>query len=534
MDHVDSMQLKCRGPVSNSWPSAVRFLLLRVSIVASMLLLPGVTYAQSCPTGVQIMAPASGQVLPSQQAVVVEATLVPNTITVESNPVKIRAIMSATGGGFFPIAEGDLRMRGTPGSLRGIWNLNNVPSGTYSITVVVQAISRAGRCSPVQATVEVVVNRAPSLLDLQATNCQVGETGTTVAFQAIAQDPENDSMVQFLWNPGDGTSSTVTPSSTSTSGNFVHVYPSAASVVVWVTGYESRGGMFMEGRDFDVASCAFLQAQAAPRRCGCDRMTIASRAGNNSEIYCFMPPPPPQPPAVAPPVVAPGERFGCTLVANPPAGACPALQRAFTCPLGPQSTPNAVGDDALNWRFEVRAVLNAASNDPAQCDEGQFAKGTRIRGFPAIVRGRLALVLNVEANPVTAATPPAGAYQFPNNGNFNVVGPPNGYPLFRPENNTFGADDYAVPFVFKRDRDADRIRYWYDAPGSSSPPRTSSVFSNNDEFVSFVRSRGNLGTCWCHYRIQHQWIDGTGRRAFGGGDAPNVVEMVAGNNCNIP
>lgn len=486
--------------------------------------------AQSCPTSVQIVSPGDGEVVSSQQNVLIEATVTPPISPVFSNPVTVTAKVTVAGpGGTTTLANGDLQESASPDRLGTQWNLNSVASGNYTITLQVTGISSTGPCAPVEASVSVVVNRAPVLDNLYIRACNVTPSGTAITFEPITSDEEGDSMAFFQWNPGDGSPTQITPGS---SPDFTYTYaPATGEVVLWVSGSDSRGGLFLDSRNLNVAACAFVAA-APPQDCGCDSMTVTSRAGNMTNIYCA--------------AAVPRPDLGCAAVARPPAGACPALQTAFQCPLGPISTPGllpAPGQDVLRWGFEVVANLNRASNNPRMCQEGQFNKGTV--AIIAVPPGMAIAVGVQQPNPPAQPMPAAGRYMFPGGGDFTVVTGPNRYPTFAapPLANgsiPFGADDYTEPFEFKRERDGEigpagtGFRQWFDAPGFTARINTVNAIVQADEFVSFVRSTGALGTCWCQFRVQHQWVMGVGRQAIGGGAAPVVVQMVAGRNCNIP
>src|SRR5262245_44209638 len=117
----------------------------------------------------------------------------------------------------------------------------------------------------------------------------------------------------------------------------------------------------------------------------------------------------------------------------------------------------------------------------------------------------MALVARLNQPPAAAATPAAGNYNFPNNGNFTVVAAPTRYPLFTDANPAFGEDDYTAARIFKEERDAQRgpagtgFRHWLDVPGQSVARGTLEGLGTGKDFASFVQ--GNQGTCWCRYRF---------------------------------
>lgn len=446
-----------------------------------------------CPDSLVILTPQPGDVLPSDQLGFIDAQLVP---TVDNVVLNVEIVAEKQGGEMYPIDQGDLRSFAAPDLIRALWDLDDVPSGDYLITITVELLN----CSTLEATVPVTVNRAPTV-DIGLVSCEsVPEEMVVVTLEALPFDSDGDSVTQFVWEAGDGSDPEMVLGTTL----YTHYYIwTDTTFVVRVTAYDERGGTGFRMRDLALPVCSLQETHD----CGCREMWIYSVAGNNSFIYCA--------------AAVPGYPPDCFAEPNPPAGVCPPGQVAFRCPRGPFSPP---ARNRLGWTWEVNAKIDPRTNDFSACQQGQFARGTRTR---TPIGGAAANV----PNPRAAGTPAAGVHNLPDGSggpagvNFTVVGPPNAYPGFVGPN--FGADNYTTTFSFKRHTD-NRFR-WLDAPGVAVNPALHSAATQQDEFVAYVR--GNLGTCWCQFRIRHQWTAAGGRQAIGGGPAPNVKEKVDGHNC---
>jgi len=437
------------------------------------------TQGVGCPKAAHFVSPLPDEVLSSQELATLSLELEPSLegeiLDADSIDVEITAQL-VSGGDLILIANGDLRAQSSPGLFEGKWNLNDVPSGDYLLHATISMIQGGEACDLVSDCITTTVNRAPELVDMDLLECQPVVGGTQVTIRARTTDFEGDPVDEFIWNPGDGSDPQFIEG---TSGEFPHLYPSDTSqVIVWVTAYDARGGQLIESRTLDVLGCQFVQAP--PNNCGCTAITVASTFGdgavNRSQLYC----------------AADGAALlpGCARDAEAPAGSCPGTQVAVRCRLGPTSPAGLIEANQLGWAFEVSATLDQRSNDPTQCDEGQFTQDTT-------ARQRRGNPVRVNQNGNAQRTPAAGNYQFPGGGNFNVVAStaetPVRIPGFRAAE--FGADDYTQPGAQKRDRDGARppVRHWYDQPRVRFTPADFISMQQQLQFVSFVR--GNLGTC---------------------------------------
>src|SRR5262249_6472503 len=147
-----------------------------------------------CATSMKIISPLPNQVVSSQDQVNIEAVTTPNLGFAASDAVVSAAIVATGRGTSYMIASGDLRLNDSPGVIGGLWDLANVASGSYTITVTMHSRFGIHYCQPLEASVPVTVNRAPSLSGLQLISCSTGPSGTAASFLIAAKDPEGDPL----------------------------------------------------------------------------------------------------------------------------------------------------------------------------------------------------------------------------------------------------------------------------------------------------------------------------------------------------
>jgi hypothetical protein len=276
-------------------------------------------------------------------------------------------------------------------------------------------------------------------------------------------------------------------------------------------------------RKLTVAATGCFVAQA-PATCQCNSLSLYHKHGtdaiNTSDIYC-----------AADRDVIPQS---CVVVEQVDAVSrqCQANEIPFRCPLGPISPSGPITLQELGWSFELVAQV---VGDQGQCEQGQFNRGT----FQTGVRGG---ELRTVASAVAETRPAAGNYAFAPGGNFAVRSatstlrtvPPHDAPPDGEGRQPFGADNYTGPFTFSRRfvqpaAGRTRVQYnWVDIPAALRLTANIDAVMQQDEFVSWVRG---TNTCWCQFRIAHQWRRNGGHSAIGGGEAPTGVEIIAGNEC---
>jgi hypothetical protein len=461
---------------------------------------------QKCAAAVNILDPVPGQIVPGNELRWIVAQLNPVSIS----PVDGVMQVTPPAGPPMTIHEGDIRSFAFPEYLLGIWDLTQADSGAHTIALSVQQ----GTCPALQDSVVVEVNLAP-VMDMQVLSCQSVPGGVQVTFMALHNDPEGDAVNEYLWEFGDETPQEYVVGSPVA----VHVYDVGIDEpIIRLSAYDVRGATGEVWRDLSVPDCALN----ITHDCGCTQMDIVDTAGMTSFTYCAADPVPGNGIPEIPPLQT---SVGCVPVAAPPPGGCPPGHTPYQCPLGP-ILPPAVGAGRFGWFFEVFAFLHPLTNDPAACEQGQLARGTLRRGAAG------AALPPVVPNPAQRAVPAAvPALPGAPAGGFPLAPAGGAVPAFGAAN--WGRDEFTGPFAWKESGFV--RRRWIDPP--SIPVRAGDDrVIQQVEFVMWVH--GNLNTCWCWIRVEHQWIrPGAGAPAGhtsfpGGGAPPAAMTRVMGHKCN--
>jgi hypothetical protein len=476
----------------------------------------------SCPIPtISIRSPVAGETLSADELALVFASLGepyddPNLVG------NVEIFASRPGFPDIPIGSGDLRSpMGVLRNVHGFWDPAGVASGTYSITVrVTPAFCGAAG----QSTVIVNVNQPPVVSNIQVVGCSsvLGTCGVNgfctnfpsvactlntdctarqVTLNAVASDPDGDSITEYIWDPG----SNGDPVRVTGTSLFTTTYPpGTTTTIVGSTPHDTVGGETATLGDLDVLACTIQ----ATHDCGCEEMTIYSNAGN-SFVYC-----------ATPGYIIPQD-IGCVAVAAPPPGsACAPGDQAFKCPIGP-ITPGTY----FGWGFEVGVVLNDGTNDLTKCEEGQWSQHTVIKN------GNVIKALQSGAKPTT---PAGGVLNLPDGPtrpggvNFSIVQNGALYPGFNAMaggNPQLGADGYDKPGLLKRHLEKVREIQWYDQP-LLEPVNPNAAAAYRARFLTYVR--GNTGTCWCYFEMDHSWAAGGPRTGPGG------AIKLDGERCVIP
>jgi hypothetical protein len=398
------------------------------------------------------------------------------------------------------VHEGDIRSFSAPDYLLGVWNLSEAPSGSHTIRVTVQIKD----CPPVEDTVEVTVNLAPTA-DIALVDCESVPEGTLVTFEAVdLNDPEGDAVNEFLWEFGDGTSEELI----NDDPTVTHLYDGEVTEpVVKLMCYDKRGATIYVGRDVLLAKCQ----PVVTHDCGCDDMWFYSVAGIDTFTYCYRG-------ATLPRLLT---ALGCAAVTA--RDGCPGGTIPFTCPLGPRLPP-AAGAGIFAWTFEIEANLNPRTNDSKRCIEGQIARATMSRG--ALGAPGVIPLPDTQAKPDSPSPLPDEPV-----GGFTVGNARDKYPAFGGPG--WGRDGYDKELRFSKRHKATKIQWW-DPP--RLPVRAGDQHAiHRAEFVAFVKGTGGaFDTCWCWIRIEHQWKrpPNGGHQDLPGGPPPIRMTKVMGHNCS--
>jgi hypothetical protein len=480
-----------------------------LAAVCSLFLAQSVLAQSGDTPPIQLIYPTAGTVLSSDQDVTVIAQLSDAFVDAASTSFIALAATKTDGGPSFTIATGNPRSTDGDSQAQGIWDITQVPAGNYILTATMQDIS--GRTY--QSIVRVSVIHPP-VVSVTVIGRHAVPGGVEITFAPTATDPQGESIIEAVWNPGDGGPAVTLPGLQP----FTHKYAGASSqTITYVLNLkvENNQGAFGEAeRDVLVADTG-ATAQTS-NDCGCSAMRVYSAAGRNTAVYCAR--------GGAPPFQ------GCTSAGAAGTMGCGRQSTPFRCAIGPISPvlpPNMrQGQEYMNnlgWRFEVVADLAAGTNAQpdnlgrlSACTEGQVVQQNRMRNG-ALIGPRTAA-----STPTTTPGPPGppapmvktAVQQVPNINNMNQ----------------WGADDYTAPRAGKSHSLPNSVQ-WTDGPGVSR--NVSGAFSNSLSsdtiFVAFVT--GNLGTCWCQFRLTHSWTfaNGTGTRT-----GAAVATLIDGMNCTLP
>jgi len=431
-----------------------------------------------------IVSPKEGATFSPPGLITIEATIAGHRAL--RTPIDVKVTASGPQGELL-IAQGDLRSLESQDRISALWNISDVASGQYRITVAVSV----PESSPVAVNVNV---RRPPSVTMKLESLEPDGSGALATLSADAHSSDGQPITEYLWTPGDGK-----PTERTNTGRFTHKYDKrGTSYVLWLEVHDSAGGSVLLERDLSVPVNISEAVLQETNDCGCRSMQIRWTGGITG-IFC----------ADAVPSYP-----GCREEAHPPAGFCAAGQVAFICDLGPRNpTPAA---PSFGLRFQVVARLLGNTNNLNACTEGQYARATFIND-------------GVDSGtPATPAAPPLGPQHLPG-GSGGAAGFPfdgvNPYPPYSPpgpvgpNGEPFGPDDYAGIRNVKKHTPGAVI--WTDGPRNPTDGNASA--STDADFVAFVR--GNLGTCWCRFRLNQSWNPAAG---VSGG-----ITQEDGNNCAV-
>jgi hypothetical protein len=444
------------------------------------------------------LTPQDGQIVLSPGPIEIQASFQPVT---DFGATGVNAQVVADGlGQHIVIAKGDILFLDNPDRISALWDLTKVTPGDYVITATVKAADQFGT-----ASVNVTVHPAP-VAEMRLQSFQFTPQGTQIVLTASASSPSQTQIVDYFWNPGDGS-----PPQDTSLPSFTHLFPSTGTFVVVLEVLDALGGSQMVIADLFVAAPNLRR----PESCGCNQMTIKTVPGA-SDIICGA-------------QTTFASTSGCTLMRNPPAGTCAQGQVAWTCPLGPV-TPAPPANN-LGYGFEVFADLVPGSSSRL-CKEGQFVQATRTGPVLNPRTGMFVLGTKTNSqgnqNVATMGNKSTGSQNLPGGAApggfmFNSVGPAAKVPPFGATANgmpNYGPDDYISRPTYKNHQP--QVIFWWDEPkvfvdGISG--------SGNEEFVDFVQ--GNMGSCWCRFTLRQTWPGPAG--PIGGAG----FTMVDGENCVI-
>ncbi len=479
-----------------------------------------------CPTPiVTLLAPSPGDVCSTNEFCEIEATV--GAPFVDPASVAMVEVFVTHGTlGTISIDSGDLRpLSDLLGRYLALWDTSNLPSGDYTVTV---RVTPSGCGSVAEASAVVNVNRAPVVSAIDVVSCAPAPgtcggagycsefpntpcgtdtdcIGQQVTLSALVSDPDGDEIDVLLWSPGTRDEEIRVTGS----ADFTTTYPPGTyDVVVGVTAEDDRGGSGRAARQVNTQLCAAKEKDT----CGCSRMVLFSKSQQDSFIYCVKGALPNDSPA------------GCAELAEvPESDKCPAEKKAYRCPLGPMVPPGQMA-----WNFEISSHLADGSTKLTSCQTGQLAQGSSY--FKNLEK---ALPNSKTRNGSVGPDTSAGKLTLPLPGGkeavFATVKNEDEYPKFGaefgdPKRPQLGADDYQGSSNALRCRDLWRIR-WLDLPGNrGNVIRAGEPHKQQMRFLSYVK--GELGTCWCYFEIDHKWDNGERT----GGDRATILE---GKNCEL-
>lgn len=477
-----------------------------------------------------LLIPFEGQILPDNEQVKIMAFFDPPLDLSGNADVQV-TIEAQRDGERIAIATGDLRSFSDPDRIEAVWDLSGLPVGPYRVRMVATAGDVRG-----EAEVTAHVHPAPKA-ELSLRYVKALDDGRVEAgFHVAAESPNHTPIPEYLWVPGDGSDPVLTDAA-----DFSYIYPYAGAIFnVSVEVRDALGGSLQVGRNLNLPAelppgIHLLPKHGAegivfvaedygypfhpipepvifqlPPICGCDEMAI--EAMGRSRRYCLS-------------IAAAGGRAnavraigaaGCAQVKAFAPGTCRPNEVVFDCPLG-QMVPGS----SLGWGFEVFSRLDVFTNDQNQCQQGQYARGTRmLNGGPLLNPLSAAKPAVPAALPGLTTTVTLPRFNGPNLA-FPVV--PNGGLIPGFAGPAFGSDDYAAPGpgIIKL-HNPQGLFYWVDIP-AVAVGRNDVSASQQDEFITFVS--GNLSTCWCRFRIQHSWT-----RAGGAVPGGNIT-VIDGERC---
>jgi hypothetical protein len=491
---------------------------MRVSFAAVFaVLLTRAVCAQSGDTPpIQLIYPPAGTVLSSDQDVTVIAVLSDAFVDASSTKFITLAATKTDGGPSFTIATGNPRSTDGDVQAEGIWDITQVPAGNYILTATMQ--DTLGRMY--QSTVRVSVIHPP-VVSVTVIGQHAVPGGVEITFAPTATDPQGESIIETIWNPGDGSPAVKLPGLELFTHKYAGVSNQTITYVLNLKAENTQGAFGEAERDVLVADSSSATAQRSDD-CGCSAMRVYTAAGRTTPVYCARGGVP--------------QFQGCTSAGPVGTMGCGGLSTPFTCTVGPLTpilppaiTQTTLYRNNLGWRFEVVADFAAGTNTQANirgelsaCTEGQVVQQNRTRNGAMLGPKTTADAPTSIPGPPGAPGPPvvpppmvkAGSMLVPNINN----------------NNQWGADDYAAARAGKVHSLPNTVR-WTDAPGVSRNGTTpiANSLSSDTIFVTFLT--GNLGTCWCQFRLTHSWTfaNGTGTRT-----GPPAATLIDGMNCTLP
>lgn len=432
------------------------------------------------PQRLVIVSPRDGQFAFTNRLERVFAQFVPSPKSPLS-PVDATVTVSGPGG-VVQLAKGDLREADVSNALLAFWDTASFEPGRYALTV------RANYAGELYQNRIRVVLRAPPSIAVSVSEVVPENSGFRARFIAEAETEPPGKIASFRWVFGDDSEPVVTGLPEAE-----HVFMDATrEYQVTVHVIDSLGGTeyatyTLNPTPLTSTPPGNITFQAATS-CGCREMLLDARPTRTSTRYCG-PAAPGAQGINAEPIGTPG--------ATDPV--CPpGTTTLIRADLGAVD-PSPPTHNQLGIGFEVEAYLRYKS-DPAKCDEGQFARGTLVRG---------GTTLALPAATALPAAGPTGTKSLPNPSppggsfTFNVINAPNAYPAqpispasgpSPPDPLNFGADDYTAPSGVKKYALNNQVISWIDVP---QMPTAGMAASDSREFISFVQGPG--GTCWCRF-----------------------------------
>ncbi len=477
--------------------------------VLSFALLAQFAWGQTSDTPpIRILSPPDGSILTSDYDALIIASLADAFIDAAST-VDITFTATKTGGGpVFTIASGNPRSLDGDSQAAAVWDISQVPSGSYVITTKMQ--DTAGHVY--QSTALVTIDHPP-VVSVTVVSQKPVAGGVEITFRPTATDPEGDAILSTTWIPGDGS-----PAGT-THGldTFTHTYEGLANqTIAYVLNLKVENIQGARGEaERDVVVSAVSAEVRQTNDCGCSQMTIRSAASQTTGVYCASAAPPFQ---------------GCSAAGGPGTMGCGRNRTPFTCSIGPllpvlppSNNSSTSYMNNLGWRFEVVADLSPGTNAQPDnrgrltaCTEGQVVQQNRTRNGMMIQPST--------ANSTPTMMPPGVP------GNVKTANQ-----TVPPINNRtppdYGADDYTAPRTGKR-HDLPTSVQWIDGPavGRNFVGSTGLASTVNADMIFVTWVTGNLGTCWCKFEIDHSWALAPGGRT-GARTGPAVVSILGGQNC---
>lgn len=491
------------------------------------------------PTRLTILSPEPGEVLAPDRPVEVRARLGELDLAGLA-PIDVRLTITAPDRSV-EIAAGDARPPDRPDLVGMTWDPAGIPPGRMELTLEVVA----GDLEVIGSTTFIL--RPRPRVAVRLADLSLIDTGVEARFEARAAAADGAPIARYIWTAADGREPVITAEP-----SFTAVYPDlGADYSLAVEVVDAMGGTSLEHSLFSLpedrqqiaaklAACRGSQlldgclqllfsSEARGAGCGCESMTVRSKAGDSTGVYCFN-----------------QRQQQENVVCNPVTGekevqeaSCPDKTAPFTCPLRgvPPGVTRPVGigqlvERDLGFEFEVVAKLTKGSA-PAACREGQYVRSTSFTDGNQNLPGAVNLGV---------PQPPSGVQSLPfdeegrKSFTFFVQEGRLGLPDYKDPKTSisriYGLDNYAAKTgrldpASKRYR-ANRIT-WRDRPGIQDL-RAQRKGRYQGDFISFVRGGSSRETCWCQFTLDVSYEPPA---AGAPPQATGKLEKVRGYRCTV-